>query len=255
MIKRRFYKLEHGDRDAPSQSSSSSSGSEIDAASEEEEDEEKQEDQEQENREEHYDYDSKRNSSDEMQMQNLTGYESEDSSANEVILDSSGLPANDDDSGTVTYGETKSRISNFGGGVSDNIQHKTMTESYVPYENSIHILRHKSVFKCRICPRVVLLSEETLIAHLKSKRHARSEKLLREGRLKLMLNQDGRIDGQEEEDSSRKKEKKVRLRKEKKSFKMHGRQGKRSRKEKENYSSTGNARSKNLSKRKQINDD
>ncbi|CAH9104617.1 unnamed protein product [Cuscuta europaea] len=236
MIKRRFYKLEHGDGDAPSQSSSSSSGSEIDAASAEEEDEE------QESHEEHYDYDRKR-------------YESEDSSANEGILDSSGLPANDDDSGTVTYGESKSRISNFGGGVSDSIQHKTMTESYVPNENSIHILRHKSVFKCRICPRVVLLSEEALNAHLKSKRHARSEKLLKEGRLKLMLNQDGRIDGQEEEDSSRKKEKKVRLRKEKKRFKTHGRQGKRSRKENEIYSSTANARSKNLSKRKRINDD
>lgn len=31
------------------------------------------------------------------------------------------------------------------------------------------ILKSKSVFKCRICPRIVCLNEETLRAHLKSK--------------------------------------------------------------------------------------
>lgn len=39
MIKRRFYKLEHGDRDAPSESSSSSDDSELEAAATEDEEE------------------------------------------------------------------------------------------------------------------------------------------------------------------------------------------------------------------------
>ncbi|KAL6007401.1 hypothetical protein ACLOJK_032898 [Asimina triloba] len=56
------------------------------------------------------------------------------------------------------------------------------------------VLKCKSVFKCRLCPRIVCLSEETLKAHLNSKRHARSKKLLSEGRLKFMLNSDGEIE-------------------------------------------------------------
>lgn len=43
MIKRRFYKLEHGDRDAPSESSSSSD-SEFEAEATEDEDEEEEQD-------------------------------------------------------------------------------------------------------------------------------------------------------------------------------------------------------------------
>ncbi|KAM1715081.1 hypothetical protein ACFX12_025607 [Malus domestica] len=60
MIKRRFYKLEHGDRDGPSNSSSSSSDSEIEPHATYDSDEEEEE------------YDA-----------------SEDSSANEVPVDSS----------------------------------------------------------------------------------------------------------------------------------------------------------------------
>lgn len=44
MIKRRFYKLEHGDRDAPSESSSSSDDSELEAAATEDEEEYEYED-------------------------------------------------------------------------------------------------------------------------------------------------------------------------------------------------------------------
>ncbi|XP_073015271.1 uncharacterized protein [Primulina eburnea] len=60
------------------------------------------------------------------------------------------------------------------------------------------VLKCKSVFKCRLCPRIVCLSEESLKAHLNSKRHARSMKLQREGRLKLMLENDGKIEGETE---------------------------------------------------------
>lgn len=63
MIKRRFYKLEHGDRDAPSESSSSSSDSEAEAEGMEDEEEDyDEEDEEQEiHSEEECDYDHKDN--------------------------------------------------------------------------------------------------------------------------------------------------------------------------------------------------
>ncbi|KAG1346968.1 putative histone-lysine N-methyltransferase SETD1B [Cocos nucifera] len=65
------------------------------------------------------------------------------------------------------------------------------------------ILKCKSVFKCRLCPRIVCLNEETVKQHLKSKRHARSKKLLGEGRLKLMLNSDGEIEEEQETHAER----------------------------------------------------
>ncbi|XP_019154948.1 PREDICTED: uncharacterized protein LOC109151392 isoform X2 [Ipomoea nil] len=178
MIKRRFYKLEHGDRDAPSESSSSSSDSELETKATEE-------DQGQENHEEEDDdKDDYKDSSDdyknrvtEMQKQNITGsslsgYESEDSSAHEVNLDSSGPPTSDDDIETLNDRKSISENHLFSRGIgeSDNIQHKTVTKvDDMPGERSNYILKHKSVFKCRICPRIVCLSEETLNIHLKSK--------------------------------------------------------------------------------------
>lgn len=56
------------------------------------------------------------------------------------------------------------------------------------------VIKCKSVFKCKICPRIVCLSVDTMEAHLVSKRHARSQKLFAEGRLKLMLNSDGEVE-------------------------------------------------------------
>lgn len=44
----------------------------------------------------------------------------------------------------------------------------SMKES-LPADIPVYILKCKSVFKCRLCPRVVCLNEETLKAHLKSK--------------------------------------------------------------------------------------
>ncbi|KAL5078636.1 hypothetical protein RYX36_007057 [Vicia faba] len=65
---------------------------------------------------------------------------------------------------------------------------------------SAFVVQIKSVFKCRLCPRIICLTEDTLRNHLQSKRHARSEKLHMEGRLKVMLNSNGEIENQEDSD-------------------------------------------------------
>ncbi|GKD39376.1 hypothetical protein Tco_1259583, partial [Tanacetum coccineum] len=71
------------------------------------------------------------------------------------------------------------------------------------------VLKSKSVFKCRLCPRIVCLTEESLKAHLTSKRHARSEKLLKEGRLKKMLNSDGEIEDGEDGETHQERHAKI----------------------------------------------
>ncbi|KAD1748757.1 hypothetical protein E3N88_42355 [Mikania micrantha] len=188
MIKRRFYKQEHGDKDVPSDSSSSSSDSELDAeASVDTEDDDN-----------NMVMESKKK--DEPSLSS-SGYESEDSSANEVNLDSSGSPTNDDDSGyenakRAINGSHLSAYNNFDMGIAQS----TDADNDAMTNNALDcVLKSKSVFKCKLCPRIVCLTEETLKAHLKSKRHARSEKLLKEGRLKMMLNSDGEIEELEED--------------------------------------------------------
>ncbi|XP_057979717.1 uncharacterized protein LOC131165713 isoform X2 [Malania oleifera] len=145
MIKRRFYKQEHADKYDTSDSSSSSSDSELEA----------------EGTEEVVARDDAvaKFKGYEESCSSSSGYESKDSSANEVDAEPSDVPN--------------------------------------------CILKCKSVFKCKLCPKIVCLTEETLRAHLKSKRHARSEKLLKEGRLKLMLNSDGELEEEEETHSER----------------------------------------------------
>ncbi|XP_075090419.1 uncharacterized protein LOC107770954 isoform X2 [Nicotiana tabacum] len=198
MIKRRFYKLEHGDRDAPSESSSSSDDSELEAAATEDEEE--------------YEYEDN-DTKEEDDVARLTGgnesssgYESEDSSAHEVNPDSSGLPSSDEDVTTLKDTKISGETHLLEKGIADldNARKIFMPEEDdIPRDALDYVLKCKSVFKCRICPRIVCLTVQTLNAHLKSKRHARSEKLLKEGRLKLMLTEDGRIDGEihPEEDS------------------------------------------------------
>lgn len=39
----------------------------------------------------------------------------------------------------------------------------------LPRETQFYVLKFKSVFKCRICPRVICLTEDTLRVHLQSK--------------------------------------------------------------------------------------
>ncbi|XP_038878785.1 uncharacterized protein LOC120070798 isoform X3 [Benincasa hispida] len=196
MIKRRFYRLEHGDNDNASDSSVSSSDSEPEVDAEESQDDVEVQDDE--------------------SCSTSSGYESEDSSVNEVDIDSSGLPSTEDDPG-----------------IGKEIQSLTGTQEPLPADVPVCILKCKSVFKCKLCPRVVCLNEETLKAHLKSKRHARSEKLLNDGRLKIMLNNNGEIENPENSTESP-----PRLpafppeqrRRKKKSRQSHGSQAKRSNK-------------------------
>ncbi|KAI5684329.1 hypothetical protein M9H77_05557 [Catharanthus roseus] len=111
-----------------------------------------------------------------------------------IALLLTGLPTSDDDTENrhATKIVMEGHLSGAGNAESVNIQHNTVSIDGDPTHCA---LKCKSVYKCRLCPRIVCLSEETLRAHLKSKRHARSEKLLKEGRLKLMLNDDGKIEG------------------------------------------------------------
>ncbi|GAQ85163.1 hypothetical protein KFL_002220070 [Klebsormidium nitens] len=47
------------------------------------------------------------------------------------------------------------------------------------------------VFKCRLCPNVLCLNEGTMLAHLKSKKHARYLQQLAAGRGRLLIDSDG----------------------------------------------------------------
>lgn len=169
MIKRRFYRQDHGDKDDFSDSSSSSSSdSDVEAQSSgasEEAGEEAEEVSQQQQEDE---------LSDRVNLQvpssssSSSGGESEDRSADELDADSSGK-------------NEKHRM----------VMETLAKDTSLPDGVGKWILKSKSVFKCRLCPKVVCLNEETLKTHIKSKRHARSEKLLSNGKLKHMLNSDG----------------------------------------------------------------
>ncbi|KAI3785230.1 hypothetical protein L1987_44345 [Smallanthus sonchifolius] len=185
MIKRRFYKQDHGDKDAPSDSSSSSD-SDLDAEASVDTEEEDDDD-------DNMVMESKKK---DPPSSSSSGYESEDSSANEVNLDSAGSPTNDDDSGEENYKQAiNGSHSSADNRLDMGIPQSTKADNDAMKNDGLDcVLKSKSVFKCKLCPRIVCLTEETLKAHLKSKRHARSEKLLKEGRLKMMLNSDGEIE-------------------------------------------------------------
>lgn len=189
MIKRRFYKLEHGDRDAPSESSSSDSELEAEATEESSGEEEEGDEEEEEGDDNEGEIKVREKNQSHLSS---SGYESENSSANEVNLDSSGLPTSDDDAET----QHASQIAIGNGESVDIRQSTTSTDGDLASNLPDCAVKCKSVFKCRLCPRIVCLTEETLQAHLLSKRHARSVKLLKEGRLKLMLNDDGKVEGE-----------------------------------------------------------
>ncbi|GER35609.1 nuclear factor Y [Striga asiatica] len=198
MIKRRFYRMEHGNRDDPSGSSSSDDDSEVGGDSTDETDIEEDDDYEV---EEEKDEEGNAGSDDREkgQASSSSGYESEDSSGNEVNLDSSGLPTSDDD--------VAAQDSRKNGGVDNLLAMAEQSPNEALIDTPDCVLKCKSVFKCKLCPRIVCLSEETLKAHLNSKasknisfRHARSEKLRKEGRLKLMLNDDGEIEAETHSD-------------------------------------------------------
>ncbi|KAJ4707033.1 C2H2 type zf-met: zinc-finger protein [Melia azedarach] len=182
MIKRRFYRAEHADRDdAVDSSSSSDSESELEAqATEESEDDAVV--QVEENDE---------------SCSTSSGYESEDGSAEEINAASSGVI--DEDDGEIGNDRTVCRENQLYGKryANDTKSNIIAEKDSVPADFPDCVLQIKSVFRCKICPRVLCLTEETMRAHLNSKRHARSEKLLKEHRLKAILNDDGEIENQE----------------------------------------------------------
>eukprot|EP00268_Persea_americana_P007584 TRINITY_DN1284_c1_g3_i4.p1 TRINITY_DN1284_c1_g3~~TRINITY_DN1284_c1_g3_i4.p1 ORF type:complete len:250 (-),score=75.73 TRINITY_DN1284_c1_g3_i4:459-1208(-) len=194
MIKRRFYKDEHADRNDVSDSSSSSDD-ESDSTKEDEEEEEEE--------------------TIVVEKPNSptlgSGYESEDSSGNEVDCDSSGLMLNEDDEDTVKDGQSSEDRSLTGKGHAESAAGKRSTDAVKAFnakdttqaDFDDYVLKCKSVFKCRLCPRIVCLTEDTIKAHFNSKRHARSKKLLGEGRLKFMLNSDGEIEEDQETHAER----------------------------------------------------
>ncbi|TXG70014.1 hypothetical protein EZV62_004949 [Acer yangbiense] len=179
MIKRRFYRVEHADGDGAEDSSSSSSDSELEGHATEEESED--------------DVAVEELKQNDEACSTSSGYESEDSSADEVNVDSSSTMC-------VLY-ETDDEIENDKEISMDNplsSKHgNEVTKINSRADVSDCILQIKSVFRCRICPNVLCLTEEFLRAHLNSKRHARSEKLMKENKLKSILNSDGEIENQE----------------------------------------------------------
>ncbi|GAB2216201.1 hypothetical protein Droror1_Dr00023971 [Drosera rotundifolia] len=193
MIKRRFYRLEHAERDgdADSQSSSSSesetesesesgvlakcSDEDSDAVGNEEEDESDRGEQ----------------TLPRVPLPELSssssGYESEDSSGDE--LDPESNSADEEGIGKKLDGK-KIIVTNLASNGSHEIA-RTEPKTPLPDNLSRCVLKHKSVLKCKICPKIVCLNEDSLRTHLESKRHSRSEKLLNDGRLKRILNNNG----------------------------------------------------------------
>ncbi|KAL8472653.1 hypothetical protein ACS0TY_029749 [Phlomoides rotata] len=164
MIKRRFYRLDHSNRDAASGSDSSSSDSYLEPEASDESHETEIED-----------GDEEENVVSDVRVKgeasSSSGYESEDSSVNEVNLDSSGLPTSDDDAaaqngvqnmlGSFADVETNSLLA----GAHNSPEKDGKTD----FDTADCVIKCKSVFKCRLCPRIVCLSEDTIKAHLSSK--------------------------------------------------------------------------------------
>ncbi|PWA99705.1 hypothetical protein CTI12_AA002330 [Artemisia annua] len=175
MIKRRFYKLEHGDKDAPSDSSSSSD-SELDAAASVDSEEVEEDD-------DNVVVESRKKDE---PSSSSSGYESEDSSGNEVNLDSADSPSNDDGSEDEDYKQevNGTRL------LSENHYEMANTED----AEADNEAKTSNVLDC------VLKSKS---------RHARSEKLLKEGRLKKMLNSDGEIEDGEDGETHQERHAKI----------------------------------------------
>lgn len=194
MIKRRFYKQERGDNSGSSESSSSDDSDSFPEEDAEEDHELEEEEEEEEERGRGNDKNTLRHPSP------GSGYESEDSSNDQGDDDTSDLLANEEDVNGEDIKDSKTV-----GKVPDNETTgiKMGPNHPVQTEISNFILKFKSVFKCRLCPRILCLNEDTVRTHLSSKRHARSKKLHDEGRLKLMLNSDGELEEEQETHTER----------------------------------------------------
>ncbi|XP_065848536.1 uncharacterized protein [Euphorbia lathyris] len=183
MIKRQFFRDEHGDKDdQSSNSSSSSSDSEVEV----------------EGQAESEDHSEGVELKEIDESSSSSGYESENSSADEINADSTGCTSEDDGSESDKQNTVSLQLSGKHGAsvLKEEINGVAQKDS-VPHEMPDCVMKFKSVYRCRLCPRIVCLTKETMRSHLNSKRHTRSEKLLKENRLKAMLNSDGEIENQE----------------------------------------------------------
>uniref|UniRef100_A0A0A9EMZ7 Uncharacterized protein n=1 Tax=Arundo donax TaxID=35708 RepID=A0A0A9EMZ7_ARUDO len=188
MIKRRYFRQDHGDKSGSSSSSSSSSGSDSDREPAEEAvaDEEVLEEQEEE--------------------QEAGGEESGEEKELEELEPQVQEEISDDDEHSSTKDEDQEislPVKKSSGGNADSAKSAANRDDAVDEDFANCILQCKSVYKCKLCPRIMCLNEEMVRVHLKSKRHSRSKKLLEEGRLKLMLNSDGELEEEQETHAER----------------------------------------------------
>ncbi|XVE72139.1 hypothetical protein DITRI_Ditri11bG0014700 [Diplodiscus trichospermus] len=159
MIKRWFYKFEHGDKDNVSDASSSSSDSELEGeAPEELESEEEEVVQIKEN---------------DQACSTSLGYESGDSSANDFGVDTAGCGMSGilDDDNDETEDDKHVFINNklhskHGAQILKKNLNTPTNEEPLPDDFPACVLKCKSVFKCKLCLRIVYLNEETMRAHV-----------------------------------------------------------------------------------------
>ncbi|OAY79489.1 hypothetical protein ACMD2_26485, partial [Ananas comosus] len=220
MIKRRFYKQDHDGDKGGSSSSDSDSDSDSDSARDTTTKEEEEEEEEAEEGGDELKDEGEQEAQEEEGEQERdgdqrpfspspgSGYESEDSSENVLDGNCSGSAVDEEDGFDSGRGNHQNRpfIRNIRDGESiclDAARNSPNINDPSDTDFASFILKCKSVFKCRLCPRIICLSEETVKAHLASKRHARSKKLLGEGRLKLMLNSDGELEEDQETHAER----------------------------------------------------
>ncbi|KAF3339770.1 histone-lysine N-methyltransferase SETD1B isoform X1 [Carex littledalei] len=204
MIKRVHYKVDHGDQSGGSSSDSSSSDSgtesDADAPARPKEQVSESESESESGGEQAVTVETNPESDDEDKVEEEvfyqkqpslpspgSGYESEESSGNEVDEDSPGLVADMEEEK-----ETKPIKKHKKGGIVKADAAKENSTGIEELDSCI--LKSKSVFRCKLCPRIICLSEKIVKQHLESKRHARSKKLFEGGRLKVMLNSDGELE-------------------------------------------------------------
>ncbi|KAH7283971.1 hypothetical protein KP509_34G033400 [Ceratopteris richardii] len=181
MIKRQFYSLEHrSSENRASSESSSSSSSERDASSQSSSD----------------DDDEVQLSSHDRQQEGEVDEDEEDVSIPEKcpytndIDDEEGIPSPEQIARPGIANQWADLVA------------ETMNEKVADFADEC-VLSCKKVLKCRLCPKTICLSKESMQAHLASKKHARSVRLMSEGRLKVMLNSDGEEEEQGETHAER----------------------------------------------------
>ncbi|CAL4998880.1 unnamed protein product [Urochloa decumbens] len=203
MIKRRYFRQDHGDSGDSSSSSSSGSDSDRDVVEEAATDDEVEE-QEREEEEAAGEESGEEEEEEELEQQiheEISGYQSEDSSGNDVDG-----PSVDDDHSSPRDPECHEislPVKKPSGAIADSAKSVANIDDAVETDFANCVLKCKSVYKCKLCPRIMCLNEDMVRVHLKSKRHARSKKLLGEGRLKMMLNSDGELEEEEETHAER----------------------------------------------------